>query len=115
MRSFLLACRHRVTTNAARQRQRTPGKALARCSGRLPIFVAQLSMMQVLDACAADFAQARERRGIRADPDQKIRPGSSACQRRTKMRRAEKDEVVEPLWPRVAGERCVVAGAARDE
>ena len=72
-------------------------------------------MMQVLDARAADFAQTRERRSVRADPHQKIRPGPGARQGRAKMRRAEENEMVQTLGPRMPGERRVVASAACDE
>src|SRR5258708_2945111 len=42
----------------------------------------------------------------RVTVEAQIRPGPGACQRRTKMRRAEENEMAQPLGPRVPGERC---------
>src|SRR5437867_12840829 len=82
---------------------------------RLPVFVAQPALSQVLDAGTANFAQARKRRRVGTYLHQKVHPGAGALQWSTKMRRPEEDKFVEALRPGMARAQSIVAGAARHQ
>src|SRR5437016_6931128 len=77
----------------------------------MPVFVAQVAMPQILDSRAAEFAEPRKHRGVRADPDQKICPGAGACQWGAQMGCTEENKMIQSLRPGVTGKHCVVTRA----
>jgi len=80
-----------------------------------PGVVTQISMAQILDAGAANFARPCERSGVRADPEQKIRAGACAFQGSTEMRCPQEHKIIESIRPGVASQRGVVDCAAGDQ
>ena len=74
-----------------------------------------LAVPQVLDPCAANAAEPRQRRGIGHGAHQNLEPVAGALQWRAVVRRAEKHKLLELAEPQMPITLRVMAGTASDE
>jgi len=101
-RMRLLRGRHRMAAHAVRQRHR-------RGIGQ------HAAMAQVLDAGAAQLAQAAEGRRVRAHVEQLVDPAACALQRRALVRRAKENHLLQQRRPAEPACGRLLAGTARHQ
>ena len=103
----------RIAGNTRRQGQRmTLVGGVVEAAVPVPVGILHRPVAQVGDAGAAELAEARERHRVRARGEQPVDAVPAALQRRTVVRRAEKDQRADEARPRLPFRRPDRAGAA---